>query len=140
MAGDDASDGATEEVEKRTLDVCKDTVFEACAMFEVIEGVLDKRTLNVTLDVRMLDAQELIANLGLLTNRVLGIDGCKGMLSKGVDGCNDIVANELWRKYSLCRSVDRCQDISSGMTIIDVFDVFNGITVIDNGVDRCKSM
>jgi hypothetical protein len=35
------------------------------------------------------------------------------------------------------------------MTIIDVFDVFNGITVIDNGVwfgvltksvDRCKSM
>jgi len=69
----------------RTLDGCKDVMFEARAMFEVIEEVLDTRTLDVTLEMRMLDAQELIANLGLLTNGVLtkdGVDGCKGISSR----------------------------------------------------------
>ena len=94
----------------------------------------------------------------MLTNRV-------GMLTD-VDGWNDItcrmritvidivgrmmvIDNEICLKYGLRRCVDRCQDISSRMTIIDVFDVFNRITVIDNGVwfgvltksvDRCEAM
>ena len=40
--------------------------------------------------MRMLDAQELIANLGLLTNGVLtkGVDGCKGICRMTLVGFN----------------------------------------------------
>ena len=99
-----------------------------------------------------------------------GVDGCKGISSRmrviiihirrkrnNVDGCNGIasrrrttvidivgrimvVDNEICLKYGLRRCVDRCQDISRGMTIIDVFDVVNRITVIDNGVDGCMDV
>ena len=123
----------TEMIDMRTLDGCKDIMFETRAMFEVVG-----RALDATLEMRMLDAQELIANLGLLTNGVLtkDVDRCSDMLTKGVDGCNDVgcrqrdividnvgrimvVDNEICPKYGLRRCVDRCMDVSSMMTIID---------------------
>jgi uncharacterized protein YicC (UPF0701 family) len=79
-------------VDMRTLDGCKDTTFEARAMFEVVAKVLDMRTLELEEVAEMLDTR-----MRDIARRILDVEERK--LEMGtrrrentVDGFNDVAS------------------------------------------------
>jgi len=141
-----------EIVDVTTLDGCKDMMFEARAMFEVVEEVLDTKMLDIEeqkLDVGPQGARGVTINFNTWSSFVSGVN-VLGVLTKCVDQCNDAASRikmaviDLRRKDNI---VDGCHDIASRMrmTVIDV----SRITVIDNeiwlgmltrGVDGCNDI
>jgi hypothetical protein len=135
-----------EMVDMRTLDGCKDTMFEARAMFEVVEEVLDvdeqrldvgphgprkdtERKDNivngfndVASRMRMLDARGMTIDFhawSRLASSMTFVDFNAWRID-GDAGCEDM----------LTKGVDRCNGVAGRMRI----------TVVDNGVDGCKDI
>jgi hypothetical protein len=125
-----------EMVAMRTLDGCKDMMFEARTMFEVVGGVLDMKMLDIAERILDVDKQKLDV-------RPKGPRKVTRRKDNIVNGFND-VANRMRMLDARGMTIDPngWSRLDSSMTLGDfnAWRIDGGVSMLTKGVDRFKDI